>query len=49
MAQARIFSFQETDTVNVASQTIIKILQLNFLCNATMARRTAIQQYNRLH
>lgn len=44
MTQARIFSFQETDTIDVASQAIIKILQLNFLSDATMARWAAIKQ-----
>lgn len=44
MAQTGIFGFQKANTVNVAGQTIIEILQLNFLSNATMARWTAIQQ-----
>lgn len=41
--QTGIFSFQIANTVNVASQTVVKILQFNLLCNATMARWTAYQ------
>lgn len=41
MTQTGIFGFQESNPVNVTGQTIIEILQLNFLSNATMARWTA--------
>lgn len=46
MSQTSVFVLQESNTVDVAGQTIIEILQLNFLCNATMARWAA---YNNIH
>lgn len=44
LTQAGIFSFQKSNTVNVTGQTVIEILQLNFLCNSTVASWTAITQ-----